>query len=329
MILAIDLGGMSAKAALLTKDGKLLGKAQVATSAKEGAEQTVAALHSLMLACAENAAVPLDEIEAVGVGAPGIIDSETGTVVAWTTFGWENFPLAEKLGARCQKKVFVLNDANAVALGEAKFGAGKYFESSILVTLGTGIGGGIVIGGELFEGYMSAGGEIGHTVIRHGGRKCSCGRRGCFEMYASTRALVRDAERMRKKYPESTLNCAKKIDGKVFFAALKERDVAAKEVFSNYIEVLGEGILNLVNLFRPQAVLVGGGISAQGETLLNPLREYVSERLLLPEYAPLEILAAELRNDAGLYGTAEYARRRYAIWSAVESVCQKIASKRK
>ena len=312
MILAIDLGGMSAKAALLTKDGKLLGRAQVATSAKESAKQTVAALNSLILACAENANISLDEIEAVGVGAPGIIDSERGTVVAWTTFGWENFPLAEKLGALSKKQVFVLNDANAAALGEAKFGAGKRFESSILITLGTGIGGGIVIEGELFEGFKGAGGEIGHTVIRYGGRKCSCGRRGCLEMYASTRALVRDAESVRKKYPDSALNRVRKIDGKTFFAALNENDIAAKEIFSKYIEVLGEGILNLVNLFRPQAVLVGGGISAQGETLIAPLKKYVSEKILMPEYAPLEILAAEFHNDAGLYGAAEYARGRLA-----------------
>lgn len=310
MILAIDLGGMSAKAALLTKDGKLLGKAQVATSAEEGAEQTVAALYSLMLACAKNAEISLGEIEAVGVGAPGIIDSETGTVVSWTTFGWENFPLAGKLGDLCEKPVFVLNDANAAALGEAKFGAGKRFESSILVTLGTGIGGGIVLEGTLFEGFKGAGGEIGHMVICRGGRKCSCGRRGCLEMYASTRALVHDAERIRKKYPKSALNRVRKVDGKAFFVALEENDIAAKEVFSKYIEVLGEGVLNLVNLFRPQAVLIGGGISAQGETLLKPLREYVSEKILMPDYAPLEILAAELHNDAGLFGVAEYARQR-------------------
>ena len=312
MILAIDLGGTSAKAAILTDEGNLIGRAQVKTSAKEGAEGTVRSLASLVKTSAERANVSLDEIEGIGVGAPGIIDSATGTVVSWTTFGWQNFPLSKELENFCRKKVFVLNDANAAALGESVFGAGKRYRDSILVTLGTGIGGGIVLNGEIFEGYKSAGAEIGHTVIRYGGRRCSCGRRGCFETYASTRALLREMKVACRKYPDSLLNRLMQSQGEdaaTLFAALDEGDTAAKEVFSRYIAMLGEGLLNLVNLFRPQAILIGGGISAQGEKLVAPLREYVTDRMLMPAYAPLKILAAKLFNDAGLYGAAEYARR--------------------
>lgn len=153
MIIGIDLGGMSAKGAVL-KDGELLGKTRVKTSADRSAEETAGELAQLAMQTAENAGIPFEKVQAIGIGSPGVIDSKTGTVVNWTNFSWKDVPLARIIKERTGKQVFVTNDANAAALGEAKYGAGKNYSDSVLITIGTGIGGGIILGGKLFEGYL-------------------------------------------------------------------------------------------------------------------------------------------------------------------------------
>ncbi len=311
MIIGIDLGGMSAKAALLAQ-GQLKGKSRVATSASASAEQTALSLAELALQVAEKANKSMDDVQAIGIGAPGVVNSAGGEVVSWTNFGWKNVPLAALVRKYTGKNVFVLNDANAAALGEARYGAGKRFSDSILLTLGTGIGSGVILNGKLFEGFRSAGTEMGHVVIRQDGERCTCGRRGCFERYASASALIRMTRDKMVSDPASAMwryaASPDDADGRTVFLALKEGDAAAREVLEGYIAALGEGIANIVNAFRPQAVILGGGISAEGETLLVPLRKYVYPRLYVSaEYAPLEICCAALGNDAGLYGAAEYA----------------------
>lgn len=311
MVIGIDLGGMSAKAALLS-GAKLEGKSRVVTSADVSAEKTAFALAELAVQTAEKAGKSMGDVQAIGIGAPGVIDSADGVIVSWTNFGWKHVPLGALVEKYTGKKTFVLNDANAAALGEAKFGAGKEYSDSVLVTLGTGVGSGIMIGGKLFEGFRSAGAELGHTVIRVGGEQCSCGRRGCFERYASASALIRlTQEGMRLDRGSAMWRFAhtpEEVDGRTVFLAMKEGDPAAQRVFDGYIEGLGEGILNIVNTFRPQAIILGGGISAEGETLLEPLRRYVFPRLYVSvDYAPLSIVCASLGNDAGLYGAAQYA----------------------
>lgn len=311
MIIGIDLGGMSAKAALLS-GAKLEGKSRVVTSADVSAEKTAFALAELAVQTAEKAGKSMGDVQAIGIGAPGVIDSADGVIVSWTNFGWKHVPLGALVEKYTGKKTFVLNDANAAALGEAKFGAGKEYSDSVLVTLGTGVGSGIMIGGKLFEGFRSAGAELGHTVIRVGGEQCSCGRRGCFERYASASALIRlTQEGMRLDRGSAMWRFAhtpEEVDGRTVFLAMKEGDPAAQRVFDDYIEGLGEGVLNIVNTFRPQAIILGGGISAEGETLLEPLRRYVFPRLYVSvDYAPLSIVCASLGNDAGLYGAAQYA----------------------
>ena len=281
-------------------------------SADVPAEKTAFALAELAVQTAEKAGKSMGDVQAIGIGAPGVIDSADGVIVSWTNFGWKHVPLGALVEKYTGKKTFVLNDANAAALGEAKFGAGKEYSDSVLVTLGTGVGSGIMIGGKLFEGFRSAGAELGHTVIRVGGEQCSCGRRGCFERYASASALIRlTQEGMRLDRGSAMWRFAhtpEEVDGRTVFLAMKEGDPAAQRVFDDYIEGLGEGILNIVNTFRPQAIILGGGISAEGETLLEPLRRYVFPRLYVSvDYAPLSIVCASLGNDAGLYGAAQYA----------------------
>ncbi len=314
MVIGIDLGGMSAKAALLA-GSKLEGKSRVVTSAEASAEQTALALAGLAVQTAEKAGKSMNDVQAIGIGSPGVIDSANGTVVSWTNFGWRNVPLGPLVEKYTGKKTFVLNDANAAALGEAKYGAGKAYSDSVLITLGTGVGSGIILGGKLFEGFRSAGGELGHTVIRMGGEQCTCGRKGCFERYASASALIRlTAEGMRAHRESAMWKYAAtpdEADGRTVFLALKEGDAAAQGVLDEYIAALGEGVLNIVNAFRPQAIILGGGISAEGETLLEPLRRFVRPRLYVSEdYAPLSLVCASLGNDAGLFGAAQYAFER-------------------
>lgn len=313
MVIGIDLGGMSAKAAVLN-GGVLQGKSTVATSKEDTPQETAEKLACLARDAAEKAGVGYEEITAIGIGSPGAIDSKTGTVVSWTNFGWENVELSRLVSRFSDKPVFVLNDANAAALGEAKFGAGKNFQDSILVTLGTGVGGGIMIGGKLFEGNKSVGAEIGHAIIRQNGELCTCGRRGCFERYASASALIRSTKRAMEENRKSALwkfaPALDKVDGRTAFLARAEGDVTAKSVVSDYIAALGEGIVNLVNILRPQAIILGGGISHEGENLLAPLREYIRPLIYAYDYAPVEVLCAELGNDAGLFGAAVYAEER-------------------
>lgn len=311
MIIGIDLGGMSAKGALLVGD-QLKGKSRVETSASDTAEQTALAIASLVLQTAEKANKQLDDIQAIGIGAPGVVDSEHGIIVSWTNFGWKNVRLAALVEKFTGKKTFLLNDANAAALGEAEYGAGKRFSDSVLLTLGTGIGSGIILGGKLFEGFRSAGAEIGHVVIHRDGELCSCGRKGCFERYASASALIRFTRESMRDEPNSALwkyaPTVERVDGRTVFLALKEGDPVAQRVLDRYVAELGEGIVNVANALRPQAVILGGGISAEGDTLLLPLRNYVHPRLYVStEYAPFEICCAALGNDAGLYGAAAYA----------------------
>ncbi len=301
----IDFGGMSAKAGLFDENGKLLAKDSVKTSKEDGYAVTVAKMAQLVRTLGESKKV---KVSAVGIGSPGIIDGKEGVVVNWFNYGWSDKPLARDLSEKLGVPVSLTNDANAAALGEAKFGAGKNYEDSVFITLGTGVGSGIVLGGKVFEGSHGAGAEVGHMVVEVGGIPCPCGRRGCFEQYASASALIRDTKRAMFEHKNSLLwaltgGDPENVDGKTAFAAARENDAAAKQVVKNYIMYLGEGVLNLVNIFRPQAVVIGGGVSNEGEALLQPLRRYVSERLLVDcERVPLAINRAALGSDAGMYG---------------------------
>ena len=301
----IDFGGMSAKAGIFDENGKLLAKDSVKTSKEDGYVVTVVKMAQLVRSMEEAAKV---RVKAVGIGAPGVIDGEGGLVVHWSNYNWEDKPLAKDLSEKLGVPVKLTNDANAAALGEATFGAGKNYRDSIFITLGTGVGSGIILNGKVFEGSHGAGAEAGHMVLEVGGIPCACGRRGCFEQYASASALIRDTKRAMFENRESLMwtlvgGDPEKVDGKTAFTAARERDAAAQQVVKNYVMYLGEGVLNLINIFRPQAIIIGGGVSNEGETLLQPLRKYVSERLYVDcERVPLTINRAALGSDAGMYG---------------------------
>lgn len=314
----IDLGGMSAKSGVF-KDGELILKERVATNPSDGAKGVAQKLAELAQNVTAHAGFSFKDVQAIGIGSPGVINSATGTVAKWGNYDWVNVPLGQEVAADTGKPVYITNDANAAALGEAKFGVGANYKDCLLITLGTGVGGGIVLDGKLFEGFCSAGGEVGHMVIRTNGEKCGCGRRGCFEQYSSATALIRQTREAMEANPESILwkiagGSLDKVDGSTSFKGAELGDPTAKKVVDNYVFYLGEGIANLVNIFRPQAVMLGGGISNAGDALLAPLKEYVSQNIYVDtDYAPLEIFKAKLGNDAGIYGAYAYAVQREKI----------------
>ncbi|MBQ8374080.1 MAG: ROK family protein [Clostridia bacterium] len=315
-IIAIDLGGMSAKGALFSYDGEIVSEEKIKTNAADGFEGTVQNLAALARTLTEKSGVAFEDAIAVGLGAPGVVDSTNGVVLRWTNFGWDNVPLAGRLSELTGKRVFIANDANVAALGEANFGATSQYQSSILLTLGTGIGGGMVFDGKLIEGYKSAGAELGHITIREGGLPCACGRRGCYEKYASATALVQQTRHAMVENLHSELwtlvdGKIENVDGRTAFIAAKNGDETAIKVIKQYVGYLSEGIADFVNILRPEAIVLGGGIANEGEALFEPLRKAVDERSYIAmDIVPLKIVGAKLGNRAGKYGAYTLAKEK-------------------
>ncbi len=310
----IDLGGTFIKCGIVDENGNILVKDQIPTGKDRPYEEIAADMAALVRRLAESAGIEESDLRAAGIGSPGTVNSKKGVIIYANNLQWKNVPLGGAVAEALGVPVFVTNDANAAALGESFAGAAKGYESSIFVTLGTGVGGGIILDGKLFEGNRSAGAEIGHMVIRAGGEKCTCGRRGCFEAYASATALIRQTKEAMKKNPGSALwkVCPdiEQVNGKTPFDALQTGDKTAERVIKKYVTWLAEGLANLANVFRPNAIVLGGGVCAAGDALLEPLRRKMN-RLLYggTKYAPVPIVIASLGNDAGLVGAAHFAQQ--------------------
>ena len=307
--LGIDIGGMSVKAVILDSEKRPLGDDCAPTpSGGDALCDAVAELaDSLMARCGAK-----KEDVSVGIGCPGVIDSKRGILVFSGNLRLKNFPLASGVEKRIGIPVKITNDANAAALGEAAFGAGKNYKDSILVTLGTGVGGGIIIDGKLFEGHNSAGAEIGHMVIERHGDHCTCGRRGCFEAYCSATALIRRTRLQMEENTDSamwTKYTADTATGRTAFEFC-DSDIAAKEVVDWYLMYLACGLANLANIFRPEVIMLGGGVSEEGERLTVPLQKLVDAELFGgTEYAPVKVVRATMGGKAGMYGAAALAMR--------------------
>ena len=300
LYIGIDVGGTAIKGAVVGDDGKLYGEDSISTASGDGIVNCIVTLINRLRK------MNREQVRGVGIGCAGVIDSAEGRVVLARNLCLEDFPLVKLVREKVDLPVKITNDANAAALGEAKFGAGKNYQNSILVTLGTGVGGGIVIDGKLFEGNKSAGAEIGHMVIERGGEMCSCGRRGCFEAYSSATALIKRTRRameedagsaMWKRYTLDT------VTGKTAFE-YAESDTSASEVVEKYIEYLACGLINLANIFRPEVIMLGGGISKQGENLTVPLQKILDREIFASGYAPVKVTTATLGPLAGSYGAA-------------------------
>ena len=304
LYMGLDVGGTTVKGVITDENGKAVIEGDIPTVCGEGLADCIEALADRLVLGANKV---FSALSGVGVCCPGIVDAQNGKIVFAGNLNLKDYPLAEILTEKFGVPVKICNDANAAALGEAKFGAGKDYSDSVLVTLGTGVGGGIVIGGKLFEGNKSAGAEIGHMVIERGGHKCTCGRRGCFEVYCSARALTEKTRRemeddtssdMWKNYSHDT------ADARTAFEHM-DNDRTAKKVVDWYIDRLSCGLVNLANIFRPQVIMLGGGVSAQGSRLTAPLQKIIDKEIIGGAgYAPVEVKCASLGSRAGALGAA-------------------------
>lgn len=306
--IGIDLGGTFIKGGIVNENGEILICDKVPTEVEKGDKGVAANIVRLASDLLKRQGLTTDEVEGLGIGSPGMIDSAEGNVVYANNLGWANFRICDEISKNLSGiAVKIGNDANVAALGEVKFGAARNYNSAVMITLGTGVGGGIVIDGKLVEGNMGAGAELGHIVISHGGEQCSCGRRGCFEAYSSATALIRDTRRAMEAHPDSKMwavGSLEAVDGKTAFDYAPV-DEYAKAVIDHYIEYLACGLVNYANVFRPEVILLGGGVCAQGDNLIKPLQRLVDRDIYAGDKGPgVPILVAQLANNAGLLGAA-------------------------
>ena len=312
--IGIDLGGTNIAAGLVNEDFEILVKDSLPTQATRPPEQIVDDIALLCRRVCDAAGVSAADIEAVGIASPGVANHDSGVVEYANNLPFRHFPIAALLCKRFPvKRVSVENDANAAAWGEAVAGAARGTKNSVMITLGTGVGGGIIIDRKVYSGSNFAGAELGHIVIQHGGRKCSCGRRGCWEAYSSATAMIRMTEEKIAECAASgreTLMTAMvaergRVTGRTACDAMRQGDAAAREVYDEYINYLACGLTNIVNIFQPQVISLGGGISGEGQSLIDAVSPLVHAEQYgsgIVELADIRI--AKLGNDAGIIGAA-------------------------
>lgn len=307
--IGIDLGGTNIKAGVVSEDFEIVAKASCKTNLPRSGEEICADMAKVALEAVKEAGLTLDDIEAVGIGTPGTANSEAGVIEYSNNLGFLNFPVVKLMKTHIDKPCYVENDANAAAYGEYIAGAAKGANDAVCITLGTGVGGGIIINGKIYSGFNFAGAEIGHTVINVDGPQCTCGRKGCFEVYSSATGLIRMTNEAIEKNPASGLKAEADENGKVSartaFNAMRKGDAVAKQVVDDYIKYLACGIANTINIFQPDILCIGGGVCNEGDPLLLPLKELVAKEVYTRNSEKnTEIVIAQLGNDAGIIGAA-------------------------
>ena len=308
--IGIDIGGTGIKAGVVAENGDIIYKDSIPTEAAADYTVIVKSMAELVNKVIADSGIDMDEVASIGMGCPGSIDDKNGIVTYSNNINFENAPLCEELKKYIDKPVYINNDANCAALGEYFAQNDDSVSDFVAITLGTGVGGGVVINKKLYTGSNGAAGELGHIVICKDGEQCSCGRKGCWEAYSSATALIRDTERAAKANPDSLLaklveENGGKANGKIPWDAMQSGDPAGKEVIDNYIENLSEGIANIANIFQPSTIAIGGGVSRQGDNLINPLKEALKGKIYGGDFMKTaDIVTAKLGNDAGIIGAA-------------------------
>lgn len=306
----IDLGGTNIVAGVVDENYNIISKASTKTNCPRPEKEIADDMAKMALQAVKNANLEISNIEWIGIGTPGIANSATGIIERANNLGFVNTPMVKYIKETIDKPVFIENDANAAAYGEFVVGAAKEARNAICVTLGTGVGAGIIIDGKIYSGSNYAGAEIGHTVIEVDGAECSCGRKGCFEAYSSATGLIRMSKEAMEKNPDSIMNkMAQEKGGKVTartsFDAMRAGDKSAKEVVDKYIKYLAAGITNTINIFQPDILCIGGGVCNEGDPLLLPVKALVeNEDFAKNSEKRTEIVIAKLGNDAGIIGAA-------------------------
>ena len=306
--IGIDIGGTSIKYAAVDSTGKVYEKEGIDIVCGEDQNFTI----SNLIFNIKNYIAKYnleDKICGIGIGIPGSIDTKEGVVTYSNNLKWKELHIVEMFKKEFNMPIKITNDANAAALGEKVFGAGKKYKDVVMITLGTGVGSGIIIDGKIYEGLNGKGAEIGHSTLVMDGLKCTCGRKGCFEMYASARALVRQTKEAMEKDETSLMweesKKYDKIGGRVVFDAAKKGDKTANEVVDNYVKYLSEGLLNICNIFRPECIVLSGGIANQGEYLINKVKAYCEKfDYGYPNSPVTEIKVAEIGYNSGIIGAA-------------------------
>ena len=312
-VLAVDLGGTKIIAAIISNKGQVMAKEYHPTLANEGPQSVINRILSAIDYLLSQSNMDSSQLDSISIAAAGAINFETGLVTASPNLpGWYDIPLRDIVNQRYRVNTFLINDASAAALGEHHFGAGKGVNNLVLLTLGTGIGGGIIINGKLYSGRCGSAGEIGHMTVDVNGPRCNCGNIGCWEMLASGTAMAKEAIRRIEQGEKSSLTklVEDKIENitaeKVSLAA-QDGDPLALEVILKAATYLGVGMVNLVNIFNPEMIIVGGGVAQMGDLLLEPARQVVKERAFPLSAQAVCIVPAQLGDDAGVLGAAVFA----------------------
>ncbi len=307
--IGIDLGGTNIVSSVVNDRYEIVASAKTATNSPRSAEEIFDDIAKVSFEAIDKAGLTVKDIDSVGLGTPGTVNGD-GVIEFANNLVFNNVPakqmLIDRLGI---EKVYIENDANCAALGEAYAGVGNGAKDFIAVTLGTGVGSGIIVDGKIVNGVNFAGGECGHMVINVDGEQCTCGRKGCWEAYASATALIRQTERAMEENPDSVMHQLAaeegKVSGRTAFDAMRKGDIAGIKVVDQYIKYVACGLINLVNALQPEVICVGGGICNEGETLMKPLRRYVqAERYSIYSKIQTKIVKARLGNDAGVIGAA-------------------------
>jgi glucokinase len=312
MYIGVDLGGTNIAAGVVDENGKILSQGSTPTLSERHYSEIVKDMADLCKKVTEEAGLSISEIQAIGIGSPGSIDNKNGVVVYANNIKMDNTPIAAELQKYINVPVNVENDANAAAFGEYVINGGGV-NDFIFITLGTGVGGGVIINKKIYRGFNGAAGELGHTTLVHNGELCTCGNKGCWEAYASVTALIRQTEEEMKKSPESLMHKVAekegKVSGRTAFEAAKQGDEAAKRVVDQYITYVADGITGVINIFQPEKLVIGGGISKEGDYLLRPIIQHVEKYGYNKYMKKTEISIATLFNEAGIIGAALAAKK--------------------
>ena len=311
MYIGIDLGGTNIAAGIVREDGKIVVQSSVPTLSQRPTDEIVKDMVFLSKQLIKDAELELNDIETVGIGCPGTINFETGEVIYSNNIKMEHYMLAKEFQKYLNLPVKIDNDANCAAMGEYIV-SGNNVPIFIFITLGTGVGSGLILNGKVFRGFNGAASEAGHITLVSGGEPCTCGKRGCWETYASVTALIRQTKVAMEKNPESLMHEIAKAEGKISgrtsFDAAKQGDKAAQAVVKQYAQYVADGIVSVENVLQPDIISVGGGISREGEYLLQPVCEYAAANGFNKFMPKTKIVTAQSFNDAGIIGAAMIAK---------------------
>ena len=308
--IGVDLGGTNIVAGVVDEFYKIVAKAKRKTACPRPAGEILADIAACVNEAVKTSGITMDEVKSIGIGTPGSVNKRMGIVEYANNLGFDKVPARDILLKYFDKPIYIENDANCAALGEAVAGAGGNVENFVAITLGTGVGSGIIVNGKIVNGCNDAAGEMGHSVIVVDGEPCTCGRKGCWEAYSSATALVRQTKAAMEENKASLMwevvdGDISKVNGRTAFDAMRKGDTAAKQVVDTYIRYLAAGVTNVVNTFQPDVLCIGGGIGCESEPLLAPVREYVAkERYSIHCGKQTQICSAVLGNDAGVIGAA-------------------------